>query len=142
MPRKPCTLLVMQDYPPLSPRRWHPLIVQAVRKISRAAVRLEMGVADDEHQAGRTIIHELPAVLTPNSPLSRFLADAFNVHLSENQPFDLAALVGRRLQARFDKGVDGRFQAMVDVRSCKEATAQTKEVNKVSPKQEENDGLG
>jgi len=51
-------------------------------------------------------------------------------------------LVGRRLQARFDKGVDGCFQAMVEVRSCKEISAQTEQAEKAASKQEQTDGLG
>jgi len=140
MPRKLCTLFVMKANRPLSERRWYPLDVKAIRR-TRAAVRFELGVVGDEQQAGRTIIHDLPAVLTPNSPLSRFLADAFNVRLSEKQSFDLATLVGRHFQARFDKGVEGRFQAMVAVRPSNGTAAQAEPVNKVSTK-EQTDGLG
>jgi hypothetical protein len=115
MPKKPSMHMVMHAYRPLSTRRWHTIEVRAVRK-AKVGVCFELAILGDPHQAGRTVDHCLPAVLTPNSALSRFLGDGFGVRPSEREPFDLATLVGRRFQARFDKGTDGRFQAIVAVR--------------------------
>jgi len=104
-------------------------------------LRFVLTVLDDPRQAGRIINHDLFTVLTPNSPLCRFLVEAFNVRLSEQQSFDLAHLVGRSFQARFDKGAEGCFQAMVAVRPCNKDT-QTDPVNKGGAKQEDTHGLG
>lgn len=116
MPKQPSTLFTMQDYPTLSIRFFYTLIVQSVHRANRAGVQFELGVVEDVRQAGRTVVHNLPAVLTPQSPLSLFLAEAFNIRLSERQSFDLTKLVGRRLQARFDKGINGSLQAIAAVR--------------------------
>jgi hypothetical protein len=141
MPKKPSMHVVMQNYPLLSTRRWHMMEVLAVRKM-KVGVCFELAVLDDPHQAGRTLAHNLPAVLTPNSPLSRFLADGFGVHLTEHQSFDLATIVGRQFQARFDKGADGHFQAIVAVRPFNGTVVQPDQVNRVLNQQEQTNGLG
>lgn len=116
MPRKVSTLLTMQAHPRLSTRQWYTLEVHAVHRRDRTAVRFEFHVLNDAHQAGRTVVYDLPAVLTPDSPLCRFLRNAFNLHLNLQQTLDLSTLVGRRLQVRFDKGLDDHLQAIVGVR--------------------------
>jgi len=143
MPRKSVMKLTMQDHPPLSSRRWSILVVQTVLKLNRSMLRFELGVLDDDRQAGRTVFHNLPAVLTPNSPLSRFLADAFGVRLSERESYELTTLVGRRFQARFDKGVEGTLQAIVAVRSFdKQIIAVARPVVRPARPEEPASGLG
>lgn len=142
MPKKPSTCMVMQPHSPLSPRFWYTSIVLAVHRANRACVGFEFGVVGDDRQAGRTVVHNLPAILAPNSPLSRFLVDGFGIHLAERQPFDLATLVNRQFQARFDKGVQGRFQAIVAIRPFNGAVAQPGQVAAVPEQQEQTNGLG
>ncbi|MBP7935816.1 MAG: hypothetical protein KA354_14305 [Phycisphaerae bacterium] len=122
MPRKPSSLMIMQEYPPLPTRGWLILVVLAVRRLSRIVVRFELGVIEDVRQAGRILNYDLPAVLTPNSPLCRFLADGFRVRVADGQSFELKSLVGRRFQARFDQGADGCLQAIVAARPFEHRT--------------------
>jgi hypothetical protein len=143
MPKKPSLLISMQDRPPLSTRRWHTLEVQRVHKQARGLVRFEIGVLDDARQAGRTVLHDLPAVLTPGSPLCRFLDAAFRVHPSQGQSFDLATVLNRRFQARFDQGVEGCLQVIVAVRPFEHRTVvPATNVNEPNEKKEQGDGLG
>jgi len=137
MPKKPSTCMVMRSHPPLSARFWYTLVVLAIRRVNRGCVGFELGVVGDLRQAGRTIIHNLPAILTPNSPLARFLIDGFGMHLAERQSFDLATLIGRRFQARFDGGVEGRFQAIVAIRPFNGAVAQPEQLTGTTEQKEQ-----
>lgn len=141
MPKKATMCFVMQDYPPLSSRRLYNLGIQAVHK-SKAGVRFELAVLDDPRQVGRTVLHHLPAVLTPKSPLARFLVDAFAVRLSERQSIDLAQFVGRRLLARFDKCLDGCLQAIASIKPYVQPPTQADQANAATDKKEQADGLG
>jgi hypothetical protein len=119
------------------------LAVKAIRKQTRGIVRFELEVLDDAQQAGRTVVHDLPAVLTPTSPLCRFLADALRVCLPQGQSFDLASVAGRQFQARFDQGVEGCLQAIVAVRPFEHRTViPAVNVNEPNEKKEQGDGLG
>ena len=102
MPKKPSSVLTMQERQPLSTRQPYTLTVTDI-KLNKAIIRFETTVVDDHRQAGRIIGHELSAVLAPNSPLARFLDDGFGITLSTGQSVDLAGLVGQHLIARFTK---------------------------------------
>ncbi len=123
MPKKPSTVVVMAAYAALSSRRWIKLRVAEVARSGRENLQLSLSIEDEPSQAGRMILHEVPVVLAPRSPLMRFLEDGFGVRLTENQPFDLTMLVGRMVETRFSKALDGQAQVIVAVRAIAESTA-------------------
>jgi hypothetical protein len=123
MPKKPSTVVVMRDYPPLSRRRWYTFTVQGVTLEPKGRVCLELLIVDAPEQAGRRIVHRIPAILAPGSPLCRLLADGFGICLAENEPLDLATLTGRVVQARFTKPVAGGVQDIAAVRQLAPAGA-------------------
>jgi hypothetical protein len=116
MPKKPSTQMVMLNYSAFSSRRVYRLRVEAIEIAKRGAVRFELAVIGDPRQAGRLLNHDLPAILAPNSPLARFLDEAFGIRVAENETLDLATLRGREFEARFAKHVEGAEQAIVAVR--------------------------
>lgn len=129
MPKKPSTRLVMQAYRRLPSRRYVKLNVKSVSRPSKEFIRFEFGILDDSRQAGRTVVHDLPALLAPSSPLQTFLADGFDIRLATGQSVDLATLVGRVVRARFSKPKNGNEQALMAIRPHQE----TNEKNPVSP---------
>jgi len=118
MPKRASTVVVMHDYQSFSSRRWYVLAVQKTCRAARGTIRIEMTVIDDPSQAGRVVGHEVPAIVAPGSPLSVFLKDGFDIELKANEPFDLAMLVGRRVEVRFTKATAGQVQSIAAVRSC------------------------
>jgi|GEM_PF-2345208 len=142
MPKKPSTVFVMQNYQPLSSRRFYKLAVKAVSRLSKAGVRFELSALDDPQQAGRTIIHDVPAVLAPNSPLCEFLAAGFGLRLAEGQSLDLATVVGRVLQARFSKARGGNEQKIAAIRFSEEPDQNTGPTTRTFEEQERTRGLG
>ena len=88
MPKKPSTVLVMQAYRPLSSRRFYQVEFKTVCCRTGVNVRVELAILDDPQQAGRTVAHDLPAVLAPDSPLCEFLAEGFGIRVTENESFD------------------------------------------------------
>lgn len=116
MPRKPSTVVVMKGYQPFSSRRWVRVKVAEAGRTGREALQLTFSVEEEPNQAGRTIVHSLPALLAPGSPLGRFLANGFGICLTENEPFDLTTLVGRTIEAKFSKAEDGEAQVIIAVR--------------------------
>jgi hypothetical protein len=142
MPKKPSTLLVMKDYPPMSSRRWYPLGVDAVSRMNKGEIRFDLSVLSEPKQAGRKVVHRVPAVLAPNSPLSQFLADGFGIHLGDNEPLDLATLAGRSLRARFTKPGDTGAQEVAAVRPCDGADHACRTTVDMNDDQEVTGGLG
>jgi hypothetical protein len=106
----------MQAYQPLSSRRWYSAAVRSVRRLNNEAVGFDFDILNDPQQTGRTIIHESPTILAPNSPLYKFLTDGFGIQLNENESLDLASLVGRVVELRFTKAVNGQEQAIAAIR--------------------------
>ena len=121
MPKKPSTDFVMQDYPALPSRRWPKLAVRGVCRTSKGSISFELSVLDDPKQSGRVIIHDVPAVLAPNSPLHRFLEDGFGIRLARGEHFDMATLVDRVLLARFSKAQEGNDQTIAAIKACEQS---------------------
>lgn len=142
MPKKPSTILVMQDYGPLSSRRWFRLTVSDIGRVSKTAIRFELRILDDPRQTGRTIVHELPAILAPHSPLCEFLAEGFGIRLAENESFDLAALTGRNLEARFTRSREGHPQMIAAVRPSDDGDRSSRPEESTFGEPEASDGLG
>lgn len=115
MPKKPSMVLTMADYPRLSTRRWYKVTVGRV-SIEKPGVVIELFFVEAPEQAGRQIVHSLPAVLAPGSPLCEFLSKSFGLVLSQNEQVDLSSLVGRQLEARFTKPDRLGVQAVAAVR--------------------------
>lgn len=123
MPKKPSRVVVMAAYAALSSRRWIKLRVAEVARSGREKLQLSLSIEDEPSQVGRMILHEVPALLAPGSPLTKFLEGGFGVRLTENQPFDLTTLIGRTVETRFSKAADGQAQVIVDVRAIADSTA-------------------
>lgn len=102
MPRKPPTVLVMRDDPPLSSKRWYGVVIAAVIGGVRE-ITLQLAIRDPAEHAGREVTHRLPAVLTPNSQLGAFLRDGLVVEPAQGESFDLNSLVGRQLEIRLSQ---------------------------------------
>lgn len=77
---------------------WVILTVRAVHFLPRKVIRFRRRRGRRSGKPG-VVSHELPAVLTPNGPLSKFITDAFGINLSDQQTFDLATLVGRQFES-------------------------------------------
>ncbi len=110
MPKKPSTVLVMKDYQPMSSRRWYTVTVQDVVPEGRGMLCFDLSIVGAPEQAGRRIVHRIPAVLAPNSPLCQLLINGFGIRLAENEPLDLATLTGRAFRVRFTKAGDAGVQ--------------------------------
>lgn len=119
MPKRASTVVIMEAYASFSSRRWYGLVVKKIGRAGRGTIRIEMTVIDDPSQAGRVVGHEVPAIVAPGSPLSVFLKDGFDIELKANEPFDLAMLVGRRVEVRFTEALSGQLQAITAVRMNK-----------------------
>jgi hypothetical protein len=116
MPKKPSTVLIMRDYQPVSSRRWYAVTVRTVAPEGRGIVCFSLSIIDAPEQAGRQVVHRIPAVLAPHSPLCRFLADAFGIRLAENEPLDLATLAGRLFRVKFTRPDSAGVPAIAAVR--------------------------
>lgn len=127
MPKKPSAVVVNKGYPMLPTRRWSKCALVNAGRSGRDMIRFELSILNEPSQSGRMILHEVPAVLAPSSPLSRLLEEGFGVRLLENQPFDLTTLLGRLVETRFSKPVDGQTQSIVAVRPYPQPDSKTRE---------------
>jgi hypothetical protein len=101
MPKRTSTVVIMRRYPPLSSGRWYTAAVQAVSLERKRTVCFEFTIVSTTAQAGRRVVHRLPAVLAPGSPLCAALARGFRIRVAENESFELATLTGRAVRVRF-----------------------------------------
>ncbi len=113
MPRKPNLKLTMTTRPPLPTRAWLLLVLNAVRATKGDLIEFEFAVVDDPKQLGRVVLHHVGSLLADRTPLWRLLDDCFGIRLREGQELDLLTLIGRECEAKFDKGVNGTLQAIV-----------------------------
>jgi hypothetical protein len=132
----------MQAYQPFSSRRWYAAEVRAVRRLGKEAVGYDFDILNDIEQAGRTVSRKLPAILTPNSLLYTFLRDGFGVRLKENDSLDLSALVGRAVELRFTKAVNGQEQTITAIRPSKGDTEDPQPAPSITGTPEDGHGLG
>ena len=142
MPKKPSTLFVMREYPSLSTRKYHKMTIEDVRRPGKAKVHFRLRVLDNPDQAGRTITYELPTVMAPGSPLCKFLADGFGIHLDKGQSLDPATLIGRALEARFSRRGKSHDQQIEGVRAFTEPNGEPANPPSTGENTEPSRGLG
>jgi len=142
MPKKPSTVLSMKDYQPVSSRRWYTVTVRTVAPEGRGIVGFALSIIDAPEQAGRQVVHRIPAVLAPHSPLCRFLADAFGIRLAENEPLDLATLAGRLFRVKFTRPDSAGVPPIAAVRQLDAAASTPPRPPGTPGDQEANRGLG